>query len=150
MLYHKYFKSPLGILQIVADEKSILAINFVGQARRQNNNALLTKCVVELNEYFSAKRKKFSVPLALTGTPWQQKVWLALSQIPYGATISYSDLALMSSGSKGARAVGGAVNKNPIPIIIPCHRVLGSDAKLVGYEGGLWRKKWLLEHENSF
>jgi len=158
MLYHKYYKSPLGILQIVADEKNILAINFVGQARldsakrarRQNNNALLTKCVVELNEYFSTKRKKFSVPLALTGTPWQQKVWLALSRVPYGATISYSDLALMSSGSKGARAVGGAVNKNPIPIIIPCHRVLGSDAKLVGYEGGLWRKKWLLVHENSF
>ena len=144
-----YFKSPIGFLEIIADDKNILAINFKKQAKNNNSNALSKRCVVELKEYFSGTRKKFTVPIRLSGTPWQQKVWLALSQVPYGATISYVDLAAMAGKPKAARAVGGAVNKNPIPIIIPCHRVVGSSGKLVGYEGGLWRKKALLVGELS-
>ncbi|RJQ34179.1 methylated-DNA--[protein]-cysteine S-methyltransferase [Candidatus Parcubacteria bacterium] len=148
-MYKSYLKSPLGILEVIAEEKNILEINFVGQIKRQNNNALSKRCVVELKEYFVGQRKIFSVPIKLSGTPWQQKVWLALSRVQYGVTISYADLALMVAGVKAARAVGGAVNKNPLPIIIPCHRVVGSKGDLVGYNGGLWRKKWLLEHENK-
>jgi methylated-DNA-[protein]-cysteine S-methyltransferase len=149
MEYRIYFKSPIGFLEIIADDKNILAINFKKQAKNNNSNALSKRCVVELKEYFSGTRKKFTVPIRLSGTPWQQKVWLALSQVPYGATISYVDLAAMAGKPKAARAVGGAVNKNPIPIIIPCHRVVGSSGKLVGYEGGLWRKKALLVGELS-
>ncbi|PLX25635.1 cysteine methyltransferase [Candidatus Parcubacteria bacterium] len=153
-----FLKTPIGVLEIVADEKNILAINFTKQARldlaerarRKNSNALTEKCVVTLKEYFFGNKKKFSLDLEFVGTDFQKKVWQTLVRVPYGSIISYGDLATMIGQPKAARAIGGAVNKNPIPIIIPCHRVLGSDGKLVGYEGGLWRKKWLLQHENSF
>lgn len=150
MEYRDFLKTPVGFLEIVADEKNILAINFTKQARRKNSNALTQKCVVELKEYFLGKKKKFVLPLKFSGTDFQEKVWSALRQIPYGSIISYGDLAAMIGRPKAARAIGGAVNKNPIPIIVPCHRVVGSDGQLVGYEGGLWRKKWLLRRENSF
>lgn len=158
MEYRDFLKTPVGFLEIVADEKNILAINFTKQARldlakrarRKNSNALTQKCVVELKEYFLGKKKKFALPIKFSGTDFQKKVWSALRQIPYGSIISYGDLATMIGQPKAARAIGSAVNKNPIPIIVPCHRVVGSDGKLVGYEGGLWRKKWFLQHENSF
>ena len=154
MKYIAYYKSPLGILKITAADKKILAIDFVPargglkkKIQSNNNNALTKRCVVQLREYFNNKRNKFNLPLELAGTAWQQKVWQALIKIPYGSIISYSDLARMVGNPKAARAVGGAVNKNKIPIIIPCHRVIGADGKLVGYEGGLWRKRQLLDFE---
>ena len=145
-----YLKSPMGVLEIVADDKNILAVNFVKTSKQEKNNALTKQCVVQLKEYFAGRRKIFDLPIKLSGTVWQQAVYLVLSKVPYASIISYADLATMVANSGAARAVGGAVNKNPLTIIIPCHRVLGSKGQLVGYAGGLWRKKRLLELEKAF
>jgi methylated-DNA-[protein]-cysteine S-methyltransferase len=102
----------------------------------------------QLDEYFKGARKSFSLKLLLKGTPFQKLVWQRLKKIPYGKLASYGDVARAIGRPNAYRAVGNANNKNPIPIIIPCHRVIGSDGKLVGYGSGLWRKEWLLNHEN--
>jgi methylated-DNA-[protein]-cysteine S-methyltransferase len=102
---------------------------------------------MQLDEYFSGKRKTFNLPLAQPGTPFQQKVWELLYMIPFGKTISYHQLAMQYGDLKAIRAVASANGKNNLAIIIPCHRVIGSNRSLTGYAGGLWRKKWLLEHE---
>jgi len=149
-MFKQYFKSPLGILEIVADNKYILSINFVTKVKQDKSNALTKQCVVQLRKYFKGQIKVFDIPIKLSGTLFQQKVYLALSKIPYANVISYQDLAAMSGNFKAARAIGNTVNKNRIPIIIPCHRVLGSSGKLVGYAGGLWRKKMLLDLEKAF
>lgn len=141
-----YYQSPLGILQIVSDGKHIIAINFVRKQRRSYNNTLLRKCVVQLNQYFLGRRKKFTVPVKLVGTLWQKKVWQKLAVIPYGSVISYQDLAIALGRPKAARAVGQAVGKNPIPIIIPCHRIVALKG-LGGYAGGIKRKIWLIKRE---
>ena len=145
-----YLKSPMGVLEIVADDKNILAVNFVKKSKQDTSNALTKQCVAQLKEYFAGRRKIFDLPIKLSGTVWQQAVYLVLSKVPYASIISYADLATMVANSGAARAVGGAVNKNPLTIIIPCHRVLGSKGQLVGYAGGLWRKKRLLELEQAF
>ncbi|MBU1202473.1 methylated-DNA--[protein]-cysteine S-methyltransferase [Patescibacteria group bacterium] len=149
MQYRNYLDSPVGVLEIVSDKQNILAINFVKKIGQNSDNTLGTKCVVQLNQYFKSKRKKFDLPIKLAGTNWQNKVWLALSKIPYGSVISYSDLAKMVGNPLASRAIGQAVNKNKIPIIIPCHRVVGATGRLVGYAGGLKNKKYLISLENS-
>jgi len=149
-MYKAYLKSPLGVLEIITNDEYIVAINFVKNIKKDKHNALTKQCVVQLKEYFKGRRKVFDLALKLSATAWQQKVWLNLVKIPYNSVISYSDLAAMTGNDKAARAVGGAVNKNKIPIIIPCHRVVGVKGELVGYAGGLARKKKLLELENSF
>lgn len=149
-MFREYLKSPVGLLEIIADDKTVIAVNFVRKIKQSKSNALTKQCVVQLKEYFFLKRRVFALPIKLSGTPWQQRVYLALSKIPYGHIVSYHDLATMSGNKQAARAAGGTVNKNPLTIIIPCHRVLGSNGKLVGYAGGLCRKKWLLKHEQSF
>ena len=110
---------------------------------------LLRQAAAELREYFEGERKIFTIPLAPKGTPFQQRVWAALREIPYGATRSYKELAIAVGNEKACRAVGMANNRNPLPIFIPCHRVVGSDGKLVGYAGGLDAKKHLLELEKE-
>lgn len=150
MKYFSYYNSPIGILEIVADDKFILAIDFVKIQKSNNNNALTKKCVVELREYFAGKRKIFSVPYKFSGSDFQNKVYELLIKIPYGAIISYGDLAKMLGQPQAARAIGQAVNKNKIAIIVPCHRVLGSAGELVGYASGIWRKKRLLDLEKAF
>ena len=150
MKYFSYYNSPIGILEIVADDKFILAIDFVKIQKSNNNNALTKKCVVELREYFAGKRKIFSVPYKFSGSDFQNKVYELLVKIPYGAIISYGDLAKMLGQPQAARAIGQAVNKNKIAIIVPCHRVLGSAGELVGYASGIWRKKRLLDLEKAF
>ncbi|EHJ00261.1 methylated-DNA/protein-cysteine methyltransferase [Clostridium sp. DL-VIII] len=110
---------------------------------------LLKKANEELQEYFSGKRKVFDLPLVMEGTEFQKMVWKALSEIPYGTTCSYKDIALKIGNEKASRAVGMANNKNPIPIIVPCHRVVGTNGKLVGYAGGLDVKQKLLEIEKG-
>ncbi len=102
-----------------------------------------------MDEYFNKKRKKFDLPLQPQGTNFQKAVWDALLEVPYGTTVSYFDIAKKVDNPKAVRAAGGANGKNPITIIIPCHRIIGSNGKLVGYGGGLWRKKWLLQHEQN-
>ncbi len=110
----------------------------------------LEECVAQLDQYFKGTRKDFSLKLALEGTEFQQQVWRELSNIPYGQTASYLDIARAIGNEQAVRAVGAANGQNPISIIIPCHRVIGSDGKLTGYGGGLWRKEWLLTHERNF
>jgi methylated-DNA-[protein]-cysteine S-methyltransferase len=110
----------------------------------------LKECIAQLDEYFRGKRRKFSVNLDLQGTRFQKRVWQALLKIPFGRTASYREVAKAVGNSKAVRAVGNANRVNPVAIIIPCHRVIGSDGSLVGYGSGLWRKRWLLAHEQKY
>jgi methylated-DNA-[protein]-cysteine S-methyltransferase len=144
--------SPIGLLTIVQEEECLTEIRFGHDTNdlEQQKTPLLEQAVKELTEYFDGKRKAFTLPMAPHGTPFQQKCWNALLQIPYGETTTYGALAaaLRAEGmSAAAQAVGGAVGRNPISIIIPCHRVLGSDSSLTGYAGGAEKKLWLLRHE---
>lgn len=104
----------------------------------------------QLNEYFTGKRRKFDLPILMQGTNFQIKVWQRLIDIPYGETRSYSEIAVAIGKAGAARAVGNANNKNPLPVVIPCHRVVGSNNQLTGYAGGLWRQRWLLKHEAKY
>jgi methylated-DNA-[protein]-cysteine S-methyltransferase len=151
--YVTYLKSPIGQIKITADENYINSILFVfddTEMEEENINNVILQCKNELAEYFSGKRKVFTVPIGQEGTEFQQKVWRELINIPYGKTVSYNFIAESLGDRKAIRAVGGANGKNQISIIVPCHRVIGSDGNLTGYAGGLWRKKWLLNHEKEF
>ena len=144
-----YFNSSLGVLRISADEKGITEVHFSKEKERRENgdHPFVRECMTQLEDYFSGKLREFDLPLNPAGTAFQLKVWKALLDIPYGKTISYLELAMTVGDKNSTRAVGSANGKNPIAIIIPCHRVIGHDGKLTGYGGGLWRKEWLLEHE---
>ncbi len=120
-----------------------------GKKRSQRKSKHLNACIKQLDEYFNCNRKNFSLKLYLVGTEFQKRVWNELLKIPFGKTVTYKDIAIGIRNHKAVRAVGNANNKNNISIIIPCHRVIGSDGKLVGYGGGLWRKKWLIDFENG-
>ncbi|MBK8951865.1 MAG: methylated-DNA--[protein]-cysteine S-methyltransferase [Chitinophagaceae bacterium] len=113
----------------------------------QTYTTLLINCVEQLIQYFNGELRHFDLPLNQPGTTFQQEVWNILTQIPFGKTISYLELARKTGDSKATRAVANANGKNHVAIIVPCHRVIGSNKELTGYAGGLWRKKWLLEHE---
>jgi methylated-DNA-[protein]-cysteine S-methyltransferase len=146
-----FLKTPLGYLEINGTDKGITKIEFLNSRIRINRvPATLKPCVEQLKEYFLGKRKDFTIELDLNGSPFQLKVWNELLKIPYGTTISYLELARRVGDIKALRAVGGANGANPIVILVPCHRVIGSQGKLVGYGGGIKRKKWLLEHEHAF
>lgn len=146
MLYKGSLDSPVGPLTVSADDEAIVSIEF-GSSNHNSSNALVHLCIKELQEYFEGKEKAFTVPYKLTGTDFQNKVWQALSDIPYGQSISYSALAINLGDIKCIRAAGTANGKNKLPIIIPCHRVIGKDGSLVGFSGGIEKKKWLLRHE---
>lgn len=144
-----YIKTPLGIATIAGDENGIaeISVSDVG-AVSANVPAILQKAVSQLNDYFEGKRTDFTFKLNPKGTEFQQKVWKGLLEIPFGKTCSYMDLSKKLGDVKAIRAVASANGKNPLWIVVPCHRVIGTDGSLTGYAGGLWRKKWLLEHEN--
>ena len=145
-----YIKTPLGTAEIIGDVNGISAISIL-DAETEISSEIpheLQLAVKELNEYFDSKRTAFTFKLQPQGTAFQLKVWQELAQIPYGKTISYMDLSKKLGDIKAIRAVASANGKNSLWIVIPCHRVIGSDGSLTGYAGGLWRKKWLLEHEN--
>ena len=145
-----YLESPIGLLEICGEDEWITSIYFVESAREEVvPSPAVEKCAQQLEEYFAGKRKEFDLPLRPEGTEFRQRVWNQLQLIPFGETISYHILAKQLGDPKCIRAAGSANGKNPVSIIIPCHRVIGSDGKLIGYAGGLWRKKWLLNHENS-
>lgn len=152
MISAYYYETEIGKITIIEDGTSITHICF-GESILKDANImetyLLKKANEQLGEYFNGKRKLFELPLAPKGTEFQQKVWKALQQIPYGETYSYKDIAKNIGNIKACRAVGMANNKNPIPIFIPCHRVIGSNGKLVGYAGGLNVKEKLLEIEKQ-
>lgn len=146
-MYQAYYKSELGWIEVKGDESGISSILFVEQKQKDVSHPIVEQCIVELDEYFHKKRTEFTVPLQANGTPFQKQVWNALCSVPYGKSASYLDIAEKIGNPKAVRAIGGANSRNPISIIVPCHRIIGKSGKLVGYEGGLWRKEWLLKHE---
>jgi len=155
MYFFKY-QSPLGEIAISANDHGINALAFQrGSAplaepkEIKENKKLFNKITAQLDEYFAGKRKSFDLPLAPEGTPFRQQVWQALLEIPFGETRSYGWLAQHINNPKAVRAVGGANGANPIALIIPCHRVIGSNSKLTGYAGGVEFKAALLAHENA-
>jgi methylated-DNA-[protein]-cysteine S-methyltransferase len=141
--------TPLGIAQITGDENGIAQITVIDEGEVSVEiPTVLQEVVTQLSEYFQGNRTYFDFKLNPKGTEFQQKVWKALLQIPFGKTCSYMDLSKKLGDIKAIRAVASANGKNPLWIVVPCHRVIGTDGSLTGYAGGLWRKKWLLEHEN--
>ncbi len=150
-----YYGSPVGTLEIRASVSAIHAILFSPGNKKRNkkditSSEILKQCCQQLNEYFLGTRKVFNFAFAQEGTPFQQKVWNELIDIPYGKTMSYLELSRRIGDMKAIRAVGAANGKNNLVIVVPCHRVIGSNGSLVGYGGELWRKRWLLDHENRF
>ena len=148
MIYSYTTQSPVGALTVTADEESIIALRF-GDGGTTAPNGVILNALRQLEEYFSGSRKCFDLPINPQGTPFQRSVWTALCDIPYGETRTYGEIAAGIGNKKACRAVGMANNRNPIAIIIPCHRVIGANGKLVGYAGGLEVKRFLLELENK-
>ena len=155
-LTYDVLSTPIGRL-IVASDGSAIAGVWMANANPDDEHweehrgmdALLTEARDQLTAYFDGRLRTFTMPLAPNGTEFQRRVWSALTEIPYGVTISYAELARRVKNTAAVRAVGAANGRNPIPIIVPCHRVIGSDGSLTGFGGGLDRKRWLLQHENS-
>jgi len=151
-LYYTYYQSPVGLLKIGGTENYIAELSFVDNKEQVTYgepgiSEVKHQCTEELIEFFNGKRKNFDLPVYQEGSEFQQKVWGELLNIPFGKTISYLDQAKRIGDVKAIRAVASANGKNKIAIVVPCHRVIGSDKSLIGYGGGLWRKKWLLQHE---
>ncbi|HPF50714.1 MAG TPA: methylated-DNA--[protein]-cysteine S-methyltransferase [Draconibacterium sp.] len=146
-----YLDSPLGWLKIITNSKELLSISFEETQNVSNNQIpeIHQHTIQQLKEYFNGYRKEFDLKLAPAGTDFQKKIWSLVQKVSFGETASYLDIALTSGSEKNTRAVGLANGKNPIPIIIPCHRIVGSNGKLTGYAGGLDRKRWLLLHEQK-
>lgn len=145
-----YYKTPIGIAKIIGDENGICAVTVLDETIEiiEETPSCLKDCVQQLDEYFKGNRTTFNLKLNPKGTDFQQKVWNELLQVPYGKTRTYLEQTKRLGDVKAIRAVASANGKNPLWIIIPCHRIIGSNGSLTGYAGGIWRKKWLLEHEN--
>lgn len=155
MCYISYFDSPLGKIGITEKNQKITNVFFESemppkQVFIEKETLLLKKAKVQLEEYFNGKRKIFDLPLQPKGTTFMERDWTELQKIPYGTTCSYKEIAIALGNPKACRAVGMANNRNPIAIIIPCHRVIGANGKLVGYAGGLHLKTFLLELEQKY
>lgn len=150
--YHTWYHSPIGLLKISGTDDFISEVSFHDTSQKAEGNKkhippLLIQCAEQLIQYFNGQRRQFELPLNQEGTVFQQEVWNQLQQIPFGKTISYLELARRIGDTKATRAVANANGKNNIAVIVPCHRVIGSNRELVGYAGGLHRKKWLLDLE---
>ena len=146
-----FYETPVGKLCIGEEDGVIVRTTWskIPTEYILKETKLILQCKMQLDEYFRGERKTFDLPLAPKGTDFQKKVWNALQEIPYGETRTYGEIAAAVGNPKAARAVGMANNKNPIGIIIPCHRVVGADGKLVGYAGGMDKKEWLLQIERK-
>ncbi|MCB0383066.1 MAG: methylated-DNA--[protein]-cysteine S-methyltransferase [Psychroserpens sp.] len=149
---HCIIKSPLGYTKIIGDQDGISEVTILNSEEKETDiiPVELEDCVIQLQEYFKGSRTEFDLSLNPQGTDFQKRVWNQLQQIPYGKTVSYLELSKHLGDIKAIRAVANANGKNPLWIIIPCHRVIGSDGSLTGYAGGLYRKQWLLEHESPY
>ncbi|RXP64637.1 methylated-DNA--[protein]-cysteine S-methyltransferase [Lutibacter sp. HS1-25] len=145
-----YYKTPIGIAKIVGDKNGLQAITVLDEAIEITEEIpeILKDCTQQLDEYFKGTRTSFDLKLNPQGTDFQQKVWAELLNIPFGKTCTYLEQSKKLGNVKAIRAVASANGKNPLWIVIPCHRIIGSDGSLTGYAGGIWRKKWLLKHEN--
>lgn len=155
-----YYQSPVGVLEIRSTGSSISDVLFINSWKGakineselsfiKSKSPVIKNCIKQLDEYFAGTRTEFTIHTSQVGTAFQQTVWAELCKIPYGRTISYLELSKRIGNVKAIRAVGTANGNNSICIIVPCHRVIGSNGDLIGYGGDLWRKKWLLEHEGK-
>ena len=148
MMYTDYIDSPLGVVEFKASDKGITQTIFSGEQKSAiKTNEFTDKCKQQLLEYFAGSRTDFELALDPQGTEFQKSVWNCLCKIPFGEVVTYLDIAKMINKPKGSQAVGGANGRNPISLIVPCHRVIGSSGALTGYAGGIERKLWLLNHE---
>ncbi len=150
--YFRSLDSPVGRLVLVSGDTHLKSLSFCDDQVEESENPpeILQNTVIQLYEYFAGTRFYFDLELDPDGTGFQKSVWQLLMQVPYGTTKSYRDIAVQTGSDLNTRAVGTANGRNPIPIIVPCHRIIGSDGKLAGYSGGLDRKKWLLLHEARY
>lgn len=147
-MYTQYFRSACGIVSVTANDDGITAVTFTGkQAPAPRPNTLTQQACEQLNAYFAGQRQTFDMPLAMQGSDFQRQVWQALLTLKYGETVSYREIAERIDNPRAVRAVGLANSKNPIAIVVPCHRVIGASGKLTGYAGGLERKRYLLNLE---
>jgi methylated-DNA-[protein]-cysteine S-methyltransferase len=151
-MYYARYHSPLGLIEIGASATAVTSLSFIDDetiAHSPQPNPLLAEAERQLNAYFAGERRVFDLPLAPEGTPFQRRVWEQVGQVPFGRLASYHAIAEALANPDAGRAVGAANGRNPIALIIPCHRVIGRDGRLVGYAGGVWRKEWLLRHEGA-
>ncbi len=151
-IYKTTIETPIGYLELTGDQHFLLSVSFAETpgAISDFQPDILKDSVLQIVEYFAGKRKKFDLKIQPVGTDFQLKVWNEVNKVPFGKTVSYLDIAKKTGSKNNTRAVGLANGKNPIPIIIPCHRIIGTNGKLTGYAGGLEIKKWLLQHELQF
>jgi methylated-DNA-[protein]-cysteine S-methyltransferase len=156
MIYFTFYESPIQLLRLVSDGRSLIGLYMMSEKHHfipdsncleDENVAPFPEAKQQLTAYFAGTLTQFELPLQMSSTPFQQRVWEALRTIPYGATISYGELAQQIGQPKASRAVGLTNGRNPLSIIVPCHRVIGTNGKLTGYGGGLECKQWLLDHE---
>lgn len=148
------YESPIGMVEISGTNEAICSIMFAERdikvnGRQDRTPKVLVECYDQLDEYFKGERMEFTFPFLLEGTIFQKNVWNALTGIVYANTGTYKDIAVTIGNEKAIRAVGSANGRNKLSIVIPCHRIIGSNGKLTGYAGGLWRKEWLLQHERN-
>ena len=150
--YIKYIHTPIGWLELKTDKEALCSVSFVETNGPSSDKSptILTETAKQLMEYFEGNRKTFDVKLSPLGTEFKQLVWEHVKAISFGETATYLDIAIRTGSAKNTRAVGLANGKNPIPIIIPCHRIIGSNGKLTGYAGGIDKKRWLLQHELKY
>ncbi len=148
--FFAYYDSPIGLIEIGGTPDGIISLFFVEERRSGvDTNGVCEEAVKQISEYFAGSRQEFDLPVMMDGTEFQLQVWQELRRIPFGQTVSYGDLARSIRKPSAVRAVGAANGDNPVSIIVPCHRVIGSDGGLTGYGGGLPRKQWLLKHEGG-
>jgi methylated-DNA-[protein]-cysteine S-methyltransferase len=151
--YTTFFSSPIGLMEISSTDKAVTSVSFVETKEKAATLSMpdcLKECVEQLDEYFRGTRKAFTILTLLEGTSFQQQVWHELENIPFGKTTSYLAMARKLNNPNAMRAIGNTNSKNKICILLPCHRVIGHDGSMVSYAGGLWRKKWLLAHEQTY
>jgi len=148
---HTVVDSPIGPLGLIASDAGLRAVLFDGRGiRAEGRSPVLSEAIRQLEAYFDGDQLTFDLPLELHGTEFQRRCWLALGSIPYGETVSYGEQARrLGLGTDAARAVGAANGRNPLPIVLPCHRLIGADGSLTGFGGGLHMKRFLLEHEGA-
>ena len=158
MIRYTRFASPLGPIIAIADDTGLMHLDFVGAKYERQvepgwiedaEAAPLRECRRQLDEYFAGKRETFELPLAPRGTEFQQRVWKEIARVRYGETLTYGELAARAGAAGHARAAGAATGRNPLGVVVPCHRIVGADGSLTGYAGGLERKRGLLEREGS-
>ena len=148
-MFKGYYDSPIGFIEVMADDEKVISVLFVEEINSSNENHIVKQVLLHLDFYFKGETKHIFPSSISSGTPFQQTVWTTLTQIPFGTTTTYSNIASRLNNEKAVRAVGTAIGKNQLAILVPCHRVLGKNGSLTGFAWGTWRKEWLILHEKN-